>query len=118
MSSVELSIKGLPDASLDLTDGMYTIIVTGLTGLSENPRDLTTEEEDAGVISAQPPTVATELKEDLPLLVLRAVEIGMDQDLLIDETANGATVPSKHQQLIAQLTRLTSRLLMLLEVPE
>lgn len=117
MSSVSLSIKNLPDATLDLTDGTYTLTVTGLTGLTDNPRAITTEEDAAGVVSVVPPIVSTEVKADLPLLLVRAVEIGMDQSLLVDDPANNAIVYSKHHQLIGHLTRLSSHLLMLLEVP-
>jgi hypothetical protein len=119
MASVSLELREFPDATLDLTAGVYTLTITGLTGLTERPRDLTVEEERYGVVAVNPPTAATTQKEYLPLILLRAIEIGLDVDmsLLEDEEANGRTVYSKHQQLLAQLTRISSRALMLLEPP-
>lgn len=119
MANASLEIREFPDTLIDLTDGVYTVTITGLTGLTDRPRDITVEESAYGVVSANPPTASTTRKEYLPLILLRAIEIGLDGDysLIEDESANNATVFSKHQHLLAQVTRIVSRALMLLDPP-
>lgn len=117
MTAVSLTPKGLPDCTLDLTGGIYTLTLTGLTGLSETPRALTPEEEQAGVLAVVPPTVQTSDARYLPLLALRAVEIGMDTSLLADNTPVNADVQLKQHWLLAQLTRVVSLAMIALEPP-
>lgn len=120
MASVSISPKNLPDATLEKSDaGVYTFTVTGLTGIDELPRTLTIEERAAGVVSANPPTVTTSIAEDLPLLMVRAIEVGIDDSLLEDSAPDGVNeVFSRHHYLIAQVTRLTRIAINRLEPPE
>jgi hypothetical protein len=103
---VDVSVAGLPDATISKSGAEYTIEVTGLTGLQDKPRDLTVEERAFGVVAANPPTVTT-TRNNLELALVRAVEVSMPEGLLDEVESNtGEPVYLKHQLLIAQVTRL------------
>lgn len=114
MRTVLVSVEGLPDAIATLhDDDSIEISVTGLTGLVARPRDPSREETEAGILTADPPTIRTSDRRQLELLVLRAVEIAIP-DGLLDNVAG----IDREQLLLVQIGRLVRRLMWKLEPPE
>lgn len=116
-TTVTLTPDDLPDVTATLDDsGYYEISITGLLGLAENPRALTKAESDAGIVSVNPPTVRTDDPEQLELLMLRTVEIGLPVGMLDNVEGVQGAVDLEHL-LLAQLTRVVRRARIALEPP-
>lgn len=115
--TVTVSVDELPDVSATLhDDGTYEVSITGITGLLDRTRDLTRQESDAGIVSANPPTVRTDEVDQIPLLILQAVEVAMPEGLLSNVEGIDGTI-DREQALLAQLTRVVRRALITLEPP-
>lgn len=119
MARVVLTDPDLPDCSLEHDGEWYVLQITGLEGLVELPRFLRRDEEQAGIISLQPPTVRTKDARHLEQLMSRCLEVVIPPDLL--ETplveSNGRPGRDRQQLLLAQATRIVRRALLRLEPP-
>lgn len=118
MARVELTDPDIPDCSLEHDGQAYVFSITGLEGLVELPRFLRRDEEEAGIVSLDPPTVRARDARYLELLMARCLEIVVPPDLL--ETtlpADGRPARDKHTLMLAQVVRICRRALDRLEPP-
>jgi len=114
--TVSVSPDGLPDITATLEDdGTYDVTITGLTGLDETPRALTKAEKEAGIVAANPPRVRTKELRNVDLLLLRAIEVGLPEELLENFVGGGAV--DREQLLLGQICRTVDRVMWELEPP-